>query len=365
MMDRDADEAFPERRGPAEWFLAIHAAADPTPQTVQSWLKWLDASPDNRQAFEELVEIWDKTPAAVIATSANEPGFDEYDGSVPVAQWRARASRAGADPRRPRWLALAATLVLGTAAAVLYSSSQSHAITRGNFSTRIGEQRQLRLADDSTVTLGPGSSLSVDLTAKARDLRLSGGEAYFSVARDPTRPFTVHALNGAITAVGTAFDVRASEDRVTVIVTEGRIALTETGVAGDANVSDVGVIRVTGVQAAPVRTLVGLGEQISYSPVSRTARIQTSPIQRVNTDDAVHWREGWLVYRNEPLRYVVADIARYTDLKFQLSPAAANIQFSGAVHRDKIAEWIVALPEVAAVTVTRDGNRYAIDSRVQ
>ena len=92
MMDKDADKAdelFRERRGPAEWFLDIHAAEDPSPQTVQSWLKWLDASPDNRQAFEELVEIWDKTPAAVIAAGANEPACDEYDGSIPIAQWRA------------------------------------------------------------------------------------------------------------------------------------------------------------------------------------------------------------------------------------------------------------------------------------
>jgi ferric-dicitrate binding protein FerR (iron transport regulator) len=132
-------------------------------------------------------------------------------------------------------------------------------------------------------------------------------------------------------------------------VTEDRVALTDTAATA----------------AAPIRTLVSLGEQVSYSPNSQTAQIETGRVQHVNTGDAVHWREGWLVYRNEPLRYVVADIARYTDLKFQLSAAATTVQFSGAVHRDKIGEWIVALPEVAAVTVTRDGNRYDIDSRVQ
>lgn len=369
MMDRDVDEAFLEPRGAAEWFLAIHAAADPSPQTVQGWLKWLDASPDNRQAFEELVEIWDRTPAAVIATRASDVGCDEYDGSVPVAQWRALSgARNGVSAarravsgvpvrgrRRSRWMALAATVIVSGGMAALYFGSKLRAVSQGDFSTGIGEQRQLRLADDSTVLLGPGTRLSVDLTATVRDVRLSGGEAYFSVARDPKRPFTVHALNGAITAVGTAFDVRAIEDRVTVIVTEGRVALT--GTAGAAGTG--------GTAVADGRTLVGWGEQVSYSPNSSSARIQTSRVQRVNTGDAVHWREGWLVYRNEPLRYVVADIARYSDLKFQLSAAAADIQFSGAVHRDKIGEWIVALPEVAAVTVTRDGQRYNIDSRVQ
>jgi transmembrane sensor len=374
MMNTDADDLLPEQRGPAEWFLAIHAAADPSPRTVQSWLKWLDAAPENRQAFEELVEIWDKTPAAVIATSATAAGDDEYDGSLPIAQWRARTLRAPlavlataptttpdglveqplaaalgrSASRRRRW-ALAACLVLSLALLAAYWSSRPRGINQGDFLTGIGEQRQLHLADDSTILLGPGSRLSVNLTASVRDVRLFGGEAYFSVAKDPSRLFTVHALNGAITAVGTAFDVRAVENRVTVIVTEGRIALTDTA----ANA------------ATSARTLISPGEQVSYSPSPDTAHIETGRVQSVNTQDAVHWREGWLVYRNEPLRYVLADISRYTDLQFQLSPTAGDIPFSGAVHRDQIAEWLVALPEVAAVKVTHDGNHYNIDSRVQ
>jgi transmembrane sensor len=374
MMNRDADDLLPEQRGPAEWFLAIHAAADPSPRTVQSWLKWLDAAPENRQAFEELVEIWDKTPAAVIATSATAAGDDEYDGSVPIAQWRARARRvpltvlatapsatpeglveqpaAGAlgrsASRRRRW-ALAACLVLSLALLAAYWSSRPRGITQGDFLTGIGEQRQLHLADDSTILIGPGSRLSVNLTASVRDVRLFGGEAYFSVAKDPSRLFTVHAFNGAITAVGTAFDVRAIEDRVTVIVTEGRIALTDTA----ANA------------ATSARTLLSPGEQVSYSRGTDTTHVETGRVQSVNTEDAVHWREGWLVYRNEPLRYVLADISRYTDVQFQLSQTAGDIPFSGAVHRDQIAEWLVALPEVAAVRVSRDGNHYNIDSRVQ
>ena len=370
MMNRDALEVFSEPRGPVEWFLAIHAGGDPSPQTVQAWLKWLDASPENRRAFEDLVEIWDNTPAAVIAADASEPVSDEYDGSVTVAQWRARAvgaptaaeSRAATEvaaqaervdrPSKVRWPALAACLVLSVVGAAAYwTSKPPGGIANGDFSTAIGEQRQLRLADHSTVILGPDSKLSVNLTQKSRDIRLSAGEAYFSVAKDPSRVFSVHALNGIITAVGTAFDVRAIEGRVTVTVTEGRIALTDE----------------TATASTAPRTLVSPGEQVSYSHSAgpQATPIQTAPIQPANTGDALHWQEGWLVYRNEPLRYVVADLARYTDLKLQLAPAAAEIHFSGAVRRDRIGEWIVALPEVAPVTVTGDGQHYAIDSRVQ
>ena len=60
---------------------------------------------------------------------------------------------------------------------------------------------------------------------------------------------------------------------------------------------------------------------------------------------------------------MIADIARYTDLKLAVAEPAASLQFSGAVFKDRIGEWIVALPEVAPVAVERDGASFTIVSR--
>lgn len=43
-------------------------------------------------------------------------------------------------------------------------------------------------------------------------------------------------------------------------------------------------------------------------------------ISRINSADAARWRQGWLVYRNEPLRYVVADLSRYSNVRIELAP---------------------------------------------
>src|SRR5690606_39397339 len=51
------------------------------------------------------------------------------------------------------------------------------------------------------------------------------GEAFFQVEHDPSRPFRVHTAAGVISDLGTEFNVRARNDRVDVVVTEGVVAL--------------------------------------------------------------------------------------------------------------------------------------------
>ena len=55
-----------------------------------------------------------------------------------------------------------------------------------------------------------------------RKIRLLRGEAHFVVAHDPGWPFEVFAGRGRIKAVGTAFSVRLTDDRVKVTVFEGK-----------------------------------------------------------------------------------------------------------------------------------------------
>ena len=52
------------------------------------------------------------------------------------------------------------------------------------------------------------SRLRVAFTRDRRDIDLAQGEAWFEVARNRNRPFTVHAGPVRVQAVGTAFDVR-------------------------------------------------------------------------------------------------------------------------------------------------------------
>ncbi|MBL8267902.1 FecR family protein [Steroidobacter sp.] len=342
-------------REASEWFVTIQSNQDLPPERLQDWLRWLEASPDNKQAFEQIARIWHGTNASVVAQPADE-GEEDYDDSMSVSEWKARKQRPVVSTHRRHYFAAAAAVLLSVLALLtLWARFFPGSYSEGTFATRTGEHRELQLADGSHITLGGASRLTVNFSSTARDIRLDAGEAFFSVAKDPTRTFNVHAMQGVISAVGTAFNVQAIENRVTVTVTEGTVR-----VVGN----DAGSAATEGMVTASAHSKnVTRGQELTYRAVPLLAPIAEEELKQVDPAASVRWREGWLMYHNEPLRYVLADVGRYTDLKIEVSSDAAAMQFSGAIYKDRIAEWIVALPEVAAVAVERQGDHLTIRSR--
>jgi len=218
---------------------------------------------------------------------------------------------------------------------------------------------QLTLADGSRVNLGARSHLSVGFSAQARDVRLVAGEAFFQVHKDVRRPFRVHALEGIITAVGTAFDVRATGDDVTVAVSEGVVNIapaqdtigpSATGSADASRVSDPKLV-----------VHLSRGEQLTFNARTSSPEISHSRMIYVDPAQSARWRDGWLVYRDEALRDVIADVERYTDREVGVSDAVPrDLRFTGAVFKDSVVEWINALPEVFPVAIENQGTRLEV-----
>ena len=81
------------------------------------------------------------------------------------------------------------------------------------------------LSDGTTVRMGPNSQLIYpkSFDGKTRDVELKG-QAFFDVAKDRERPFTVHTKNMDVTALGTAFEVfnYDSESKLETILLNGR-----------------------------------------------------------------------------------------------------------------------------------------------
>jgi transmembrane sensor len=331
-----------QRREAAEWFIVIRDQTEPEAQTLQAWLRWMEADEAHRTAFEAVSAAWHHTsPSTMVAMpTASELAEDDYDGELSVEQWL--ASRKSPAPTTPglasrSWrglrrgvFALAAVAAWMTVALLFYRETVQ-APSWGVFETRVGEHREIVLADDSRVALGARSRLVVNFNRERRELRLEAGEAFFQVAKDPGRAFVVRAMGGSITAIGTAFDVRAVRDHVTVMVAEG----------------------VVSVRNRATRE----GEQVNVAPRQQVTfdldgreplQVRSAP----NLEERLRWREGWLIYRNEPLGNVIADVSRYTERRIEVSDSdAATLRFSGAVDRQSVDEWLLALPEAFPVTI--------------
>lgn len=94
------------------------------------------------------------------------------------------------------------------------------------YATKDQEQKRILLSDSSVVFLSPNSTLQVTqpFPDHTRDLELRG-EAFFEVAKDASRPFTVVTNNIRTTALGTSFKVTSFPDKnnISVALSYGKV----------------------------------------------------------------------------------------------------------------------------------------------
>jgi transmembrane sensor len=90
------------------------------------------------------------------------------------------------------------------------------------------QQRQLTLADGSTIWINAGSKVEYpkQFDGKTREVYLSG-EAYFDIKHDPSKPFIIHTGKVMTTVLGTAFNIKedTKSHRITVTVTQGKVSV--------------------------------------------------------------------------------------------------------------------------------------------
>lgn len=142
-----------------------------------------------------------------------------------------------------QWIGVAATLLIGLAGLLFYyMSSDSRNGGQSAYDIRIQnnagslkevvneshETQVVDLPDGSTITLQSGSRVSFPETfdGPERSVYLSG-EAFFTVTKNPDKPFIVYANELVTKVLGTSFTVKAfeKEKQVQVVVKTGRVSV--------------------------------------------------------------------------------------------------------------------------------------------
>ncbi|RXT56493.1 hypothetical protein B6S44_05325 [Bosea sp. Tri-44] len=263
---------------------------------------WREASPSHEQAWREIEAVWG--------------GLDQVAVPKPVPAIVApAASRSRRLVLRP--LAAAAVILLAVTTAVRLTPDGLFADHR----TGIGERRVVALPDGSRIELGPASAVDVDFAGARRTVTLVAGEAFFTVARDPTRPFVVSAGQGEIAVLGTAFDVKIGQsEAVSVVVTESKVAVSAAGSGA------------VGVAA---------GQEVGYD------RNGVSAVRPADLDAAQAWRQDQLVFHDAPLDAVLTELRRYRRGTIQL--------LGGELGKRRItAVFDARRPDAALETIARN-----------
>jgi transmembrane sensor len=348
-----------------------------------AYVEWLRESPIHVSEMLRMGQLhavldefqdWDQ----ISSVGAKKP----YDSIVPFdrgpndSQARDSNRRVSTKPayrtRRYGWLAAAA------AAVAVISVWISTLTTPQVIQTGRGERRGVILADGSMLRIDPESRLRIHLERHLRDVRLEQGRAVFRVAKDPTRPFLVHAGPTIVRAVGTEFGVDRARDGVVVTVAAGKVAVYPRD--EQAPTDQVGSMLNTAArlvrQAAPYRrsgdTRAGRaagqdsGTQQAANPeVYLTAGQQVTipnsgaaeAVKLVDSKDSLAWADGRLVFQNSSVADVVEQFNRYNLVQLHVGDQQlANQLVNGVFDANEPDSFISVIRIIASVRVERRGQ---------
>lgn len=309
-----------------------------TQAETAEFMRWLQHDPQHAAVFAELDSVW-KTCDRLSVVPAQADSAPVQDPDLLKPRVRPYSSRV----RAWVWWGAAAsiTLLLG----LVLSQRPSDPIVE----TAIGAFQKLDLPDSSIAQLNTNTAISTSFTATERRIAILRGEVFFTVSKDPRRPFIVTSGGVAVRAVGTAFNVRKRDASLEVLVTEGRV-----------RVDDVRVGRsLLPISAAEEPSLLVAGERaiVSSAPTSASEIPLMASVEKVDssvTQRALAWQERRLEFDEVPLGDVVIEFNRYNLRQLVIADdVLAQKRFSGTFRADGYEPLVRLLETDFGVTVFR------------
>lgn len=286
---------------PIDWtLLDRYLAGEASPGASARVERWLAAAPERRAMLSALRgpgadaagdgrtdQAWESLSARIAAAGPMAIGR-------PAPVWAGRR-------HAPLLRAAVVAALLAGGAGIIWRLAAPPTEPMVAEATAAGATRSLRLDDGTRIILGAASRLEHPrrFRGNAREVVLDG-EAFFEVAHDARRPFTVRS-GGALTRVlGTRFDVRGYDgEPVRVVVESGRVRL-RSAAAG----ADTGVVLVRG----------DLGLAAPGRPAARQAGVDPARY--------AGWREGRLEFDRAELAEVARELERWYGVQVRVADHA-------------------------------------------
>ncbi|MBS0332736.1 MAG: FecR domain-containing protein [Proteobacteria bacterium] len=288
---------------------------------------WLKADARNPQAWDRMERGW--------------RAVDDLAGDEILLAMARAARAAGPAPWPWRTWASAAAVVavtLGGAAIAIQSGWRLPGLgqqapmaiaSTAHYATVKGQSAVYDLPDGSRMTLDTNSVVDIAFTPSHRSLRLSRGQAFFDVAHDARRPFTVEAGGPTVTAVGTRFDVRLFPDTLRVVLVQGRLE-----------------VRCPGGAGKPL-TLTA-GQQLDARMGARMV------VSQAELDDQLSWQHGFIAFNDTTLAAAATEFNRYNAERIEVPDSqVAALRITGRFRPTDIGRFGAALAQVHPVRMVR------------
>lgn len=205
-------------------------------------------------------------------------------------------------------------------------------------STPRGGQYSLILPDGSKVWLNAVSSIRYPTAFEGNERKVEiTGEAYFEIAKDPSRPFKVWVQPNPgsegieVEVLGTHFNINAYSDEPVASTT-----LLE------------GSVKVTGAGGS---TTIKPGQQ---AQVNDGGKIRVNP--DVNVAETVAWKDGYFIFRETDLKTIMRQVMRWYDVEVKYEGNVPARYFTADISRNKTLSGVLKILELSNIHFKLEGR---------
>lgn len=315
-----------------------------SPMEQDEYLQWLGADPRHTEAvtqhaaaLERMMQLYEWQPGH---DSEPNPDLFKPSRSASALRW-ARAHRF--------W---SAGLAAAAALAVVFlwerpwsrQAPADPAVAAPKSYLHVNDR--LALPDGSRIELKDGTQVVVLYSETERRVKLTGGEAHFTVWKDKARPFIVDAGGVEVRAVGTAFNVRLGEKSVEVLVTEGQVKVDDIGVGAVAPNRPAGeAVEGNGPYRDPQSLFVSMGERaiVPLVAIAEAAPAVVTPVTNEDISRELAWQAPRLQFNETPLADAVAEFNRLNRHQIVIADPELNSRRIGGTFRPDNVEGFVRM----------------------
>jgi transmembrane sensor len=335
-------------------------------------LEWLGKDEENKLYLLELRKVWHaSSQLSNRETDANRAWVKLLD-KIHVDNVRPMPKPEFKIPRYAFYRVAAAVLliaVIGIGGIFIFRNTKTKSeISYYEALAPKGSRSFITLSDGSTVWLNSGTKLRYqsNFGKESRDLFLEG-EAYFVVAKNPKMPFRVKTSDVCITAIGTAFNVKAYSEEGSIETTlekgEVRIdALYDTKLKTESSPvflkPNQRAVFIKGNKNMSVNNTIQNTQIAVNEPAFHVKSLPLKVESMIDTKLSTSWKDSRWIFKSEKLAELAPILERRYDINVTFQDSILrSYKFTGTIKEESLEQVLKAVCLAAPIRYEINHNQ--------
>ncbi|WP_228255615.1 FecR family protein [Aliarcobacter butzleri] len=196
------------------------------------------------------------------------------------------------------------------------------------------EIKNIVLPDGSRVILDAKTKVDIKYFENKREVNIISGKALFDVAKNPNKPFIVNANMIKVEVLGTNFEVKNEEDKISIDVISGKVKVEENK---DNKFEELAILTS--------------GKRISFDKENNKIILKDIDIKNIAS-----WKDGILFFQDYSLEKSINEFKKYKDINIFIDNNIKKYMISGSFKIDEFDKFLFALSKIYSLKIDRKDN---------